>query len=52
MKKTPAIIVDNFFDYPDLIRNWALSDELKYMADENGTWPGERTEITETDFGA
>jgi len=51
MKKTPAIIVDDFFDYPDSIRNWALSDELKYMADENGTWPGERTEITKTDFG-
>jgi hypothetical protein len=51
MKNVPAIIVDDFFDYPDAIRGWALSDELEYKSAEDGSWPGVRTDLTFTDFG-
>lgn len=51
MKKSPVIIVDDFFDYPDAIRTWALSDEQEYLSDETGAWPGKRSNITNTEFG-
>ncbi len=41
MKKFPVTIVDNFYENPELIREWALS--LEYSRDPSGRWPGERT---------
>jgi len=38
----PAV-VDDFFDNPDLIREFALS--LKYKPDEQGRWPGVRSDL-------
>jgi hypothetical protein len=35
--------VDNFFENPNLIREWALKQEFK--KDEQGQWPGERTKF-------
>ena len=40
-KKFYTICIDNFFNNPDKIRNWALS--LPMTASENGDWPGVRT---------
>lgn len=42
MKRFPVTIVDNFYENPDLVRNWALS--LKYNEDFEGRTPGKRTE--------
>lgn len=41
MQLIPITILDNFFDDPDKIRNWALS--LEYSKDPEGKWPGVRT---------
>ena len=41
MKYFPAVI-DNFFDKPDLVREFALS--LDYAPDDKGRWPGQRSE--------
>ena len=37
--------IDDFFDYPDVIRNYATS--LEYKPSLTGQWPGERTELLE-----
>lgn len=37
-----SVCVDNFFSNPNLIRNWAL--KLSYSSDNDGRWPGKRTE--------
>ena len=42
MHTFPVTQVDNFFDDPDKIRNYALS--LDYHTDPGGNWPGERSE--------
>jgi len=39
----PTIIVDNFFESPDIVRHWALQQE--FFKGERGTWPGVRTEL-------
>jgi hypothetical protein len=39
----PTIIIDNFFESPDLVRHWALQQE--FFKGERGTWPGIRTEL-------
>lgn len=36
-----SIIVDNFFEDPDDIHNYAY--QMPYRKDENGHWPGERS---------
>lgn len=41
MHTIPVTILDNFFDDPDSIRNWALKQE--YFPAEDGQWPGVRT---------
>jgi hypothetical protein len=41
MIKTPITILDNFFDNPDKIRDYALS--LEYEKDVDGQWPGVRS---------
>jgi len=41
MVKTPITILDNFFDNPDKIRDYALS--LEYEKNPLGHWPGERS---------
>jgi hypothetical protein len=41
MIKTPITILDNFFDNPDKIRDYALS--LEYEKDHLGKWPGKRS---------
>jgi hypothetical protein len=41
MTKTPITILDNFFDNPDKIRDYALS--LEYEKDPLGQWPGVRS---------
>jgi len=43
MKKFPVTIVDDFYENPDLIRNFALS--LPYFKTTDGRWPGSRTEL-------
>ena len=37
--------IDDFFDYPDVIQNYAT--QLKYGPSSTGQWPGERTELLE-----
>lgn len=37
----PVTIVDNFFDYPDEIRDFGLQQE--FFLDEENRWPGKRT---------
>jgi hypothetical protein len=41
MIKTPITILDNFFDNPDKIRDYALS--LEFEKDPKGEWPGVRS---------
>lgn len=41
MQFTPVTVLDNFFDDPDKIRNWALG--LDYTPDPEGRWPGIRS---------
>lgn len=43
MKKFPVTVVDNFYESPDLVRQFALS--LKFNPTEDGRWPGERTKL-------
>ncbi len=38
----PTTIVDNFFDNPDKVRQWAI--QQSFYPDEDGRWPGLRTE--------
>lgn len=42
----PTIVVDNFYENPDLIRDWALSQE--FFKGNRGSWPGLRTELLHT----
>jgi hypothetical protein len=42
----PTIILDNFYENPDLIRDWALSQE--FFKGNRGSWPGLRTELLHT----
>ena len=42
MKRFPVTIIDNFYENPDLVRNWALT--LDYHNDVNGRTPGKRTQ--------
>ena len=42
MKHFPITIVDNFYDDPDFVRHYALSQ--KFKKSETGHWPGERTQ--------
>lgn len=39
----PTMIVDNFYDFPDLVRDWALDQE--FFKGDRGSWPGIRTEL-------
>lgn len=41
MNITPVTVLDNFFDDPDSIRTWALTQE--FFSDPLGNWPGKRT---------
>jgi hypothetical protein len=41
MKKFPVTVLDNFYENPDLVRQFALS--LDYYTDPEGRWPGKRT---------
>lgn len=43
MKKFPITILDNFYENPDLVRDYALS--LQYYPSEDGAWPGLRTKL-------
>lgn len=51
MKNTPVTVVDDFFDYPDPIREWGLRDDIKYEPSDDGSWPGKRHMLTHTEFG-
>ena len=42
----PSICVDNFYDNPDEVREFALS--LDYSETENGKYPGKRTKSLDT----
>ena len=42
----PTIVLDNFFEAPDLVRAWALDQE--FFKGERGTWPGLRSELLHT----
>jgi hypothetical protein len=39
----PTIVVDNFYQDPDLVRKFALDQE--FFKGERGSWPGIRTEL-------
>ena len=41
----PTIIIDNFFETPSVIRNWALSLDYLVCKDHpaKGNWPGKRS---------
>jgi len=41
MKKFPVTVLDNFYENPDLVRQFALS--LDYGTDVEGKWPGKRS---------
>lgn len=41
MKIFPVTVLDNFYENPDLVRQFALS--LDYTTDHQGRWPGKRT---------
>lgn len=45
-KQYPTVVIDDFFDNPSIIRDFALS--LSYERDEDGRWPGERTPMLHT----
>ena len=47
----PTIIIDDFYDDPDLVRDYALDQE--FFKGDRGSWPGLRTELihrTDRDF--
>jgi hypothetical protein len=39
----PTIVIDDFYESPDLIREWALDQE--FFKGNRGSWPGVRTEL-------
>jgi len=39
----PTMVIDDFYESPDLVRDWALSQE--FFKGERGSWPGLRTEL-------
>lgn len=39
----PTIVIDDFYENPDLVREWALDQE--FFKGERGSWPGIRTEL-------
>ena len=41
MNYYPITVVDNFYENPDLVRDYALS--LNYRSSADGKWPGVRT---------
>ena len=41
MKKFPVAVLDNFYENPDLVRQFALS--LDYSPSDDGRWPGKRS---------
>jgi hypothetical protein len=43
MNKFPVTIVDDFFEFPDLVRDFALSQE--FFRNDDGRWPGLRTNL-------
>jgi hypothetical protein len=43
MKKFPVTIVDDFFEFPDLVRDFALKQDFYKNGD--GRWPGSRTNL-------
>ena len=43
MKKFPITVLDNFYENPDLVRQFALS--LDYHTSLEGRWPGKRTSL-------
>lgn len=43
MKKFPVTIVDNFFEFPDGVREFALQQD--FFKTENGRWPGSRSKL-------
>ena len=45
-KQYPTVVIDEFFDNPSTIRDFALS--LSYERDADGRWPGERTPMLHT----
>lgn len=53
MKKFPVTVLDNFYENPDLVRQFALS--LDYDTDPEGRWPGKRSlplhEVNQSFFG-
>lgn len=45
----PVTIIDNFYENPDLVRDFALS--LEYFPSIDGSWPGSRTkDLKQIDF--
>lgn len=42
---SPVTVVDDFFDNPQWVRDFALQQEFK--PDPNNVWPGKRTELLE-----
>jgi len=40
----PQVIIDDFFETPDTIREWALRQEF-FKGENRGTWPGIRTHL-------
>jgi hypothetical protein len=39
----PTIVIDNFFETPNQVREWALS--LNFYKGNRGNWPGYRTDL-------
>lgn len=39
----PTIVIDDFYDFPDLIRDWALDQE--FFKGDRGSWPGLRCKL-------
>ena len=39
----PTIIIDNFFETPNQVREWGLS--LNFYKGNRGNWPGYRTDL-------
>lgn len=47
----PTVVIDDFYDDPDLVRSYAL--DLEFFKGDRGSWPGLRTELihrTDRDF--
>lgn len=42
----PTIVIDNFYQDPDLVREFALDQE--FFKGDRGSWPGVRTELLHT----